>query len=377
MIRTGYAAVVAACVLSAAGPAGAGTVRMPVDSVGYATTPAETRLLVDELQRCEYDRLAANEKADRRIGSRAMIGAIAPHDDDLYAGPGYIHAMRGIRAPLVVLVGVSHAARRQGIEEKIVFDDFDAWRGPFGDTPVSDLRARLIEALPPEMVLVSGEMHAAEHSLEAFIPFLQYTEYDTGECRFSERYRRPAPAILPILVTRFPGEQMPRAAALVAGLLRALLDERGLVLGRDVVVLVSADCVHYGDEGWGGRNYAPFGTDRAGYERGVAQDLDIIRSSLVGPIDAGSVSAFRGRIERDDLEWPYRVTWCGVYSIPFGLTLLAELARLEGRGAPEGVMLRYGTSLESADAGLAVAGLGTTAVATLRHWVGYAAIGYW
>ena len=108
-----------------------------------------------------------------------------------------------------------------------------------------------------------------------------------------------------------------------------------------------------------------------------AQDRDIIDRALVGPVDAGRVAGFRELVERDDLEWPYKVTWCGVYSIPFGLTCLAELARLEGRAAPEGILLRYGTSLESAEAGLALEGLGTTNVATLRHWVGFAGIGYW
>jgi len=40
-------------------------------------------------------------------------------------------------------------------------------------------------------------------------------------------------------------------------------------------------------------------------------------------------------------------------------------------------MLIYGTSIDPPKLPLAHTGLGTTAIATLHHWVGYTAVGYW
>jgi AmmeMemoRadiSam system protein B len=274
------------------------------------------------------------------------------------------------------MFGVSHKARKMNIQDKLVFDDFDAWRGPYGDCPVSDMRTDVINAMPEELVLVSGEMHAEEHSLEAFIPFLQYPGWhgDTGR-----RMPPPAPVveILPILVTRMRGPNFEETADTLAAVLYGALSKRGLRFGRDVVFLISADCVHYGDEGWGERHYSPFGVDQAAYDKAVRQDLEIIRTSLVGTIGEDRITLFREHIERDDFQWPYKVTWCGVYSIPFGLRVLARLSERAGRAAPQGFLLRYGTSLDPGALPLEGTGLGRTNINTLRHWVGYTALGYW
>ncbi|MCK4236229.1 MAG: AmmeMemoRadiSam system protein B, partial [Candidatus Krumholzibacteria bacterium] len=105
--------------------------------------------------------------------------------------------------------------------------------------------------------------------------------------------------------------------------------------------------------------------------------LDIIKSSLVGSLGNERISIFTEKVERDDFQWPYKVTWCGVYSIPFGLSVLSRLSELIGREAPEGFMLRYGTTLDPGRIPLDYTGLGVTNINTLRHWVGHTAIGYW
>jgi hypothetical protein len=148
-------------------------------------------------------------------------------------------------------------------------------------------------------------------------------------------------------------------------------------LGRDVVIMISADCVHYGDRKWGQRNYAPFGVDRPGYMKAVEQDLDVVRTTLSGEITAGKISKFRERVELDALDWPYKITWCGVYSIPFGLSVMTEICELSGRPYPRGYFLGYGTSIEPGPMPLSSTGLGVTNINTLRHWVGYVAVGYW
>jgi predicted class III extradiol MEMO1 family dioxygenase len=203
------------------------------------------------------------------------------------------------------------------------------------------------------------------------IPFLQYPGFrDRGSGGNDVE-------ILPVLVTRLAGDSFERAAGEMVGALSGLLEEQGLILGRDVAVLISADCVHYGDEEWGGQGYSPFGTGPDGYEKATEQDIDIARTTLEGPLSTEKIAGFRERIERDDLEWPYKVTWCGVYSIPFGLRVLEGLAAGQGRAEPRGVMLGYGTSLEPGRLPVEGTGLGATNIATQRHWVGYLAMGYW
>jgi AmmeMemoRadiSam system protein B len=275
----------------------------------------------------------------------------------------YVHALREIETPLVILVGVSHTARRRMVQDKLIFESFDAWRGPYGDCPVSPLRGEIIEALPDEVVLVSDEMHREEHSLEAFIPFLQYYNRDVR--------------ILPVLVSRLRGALFDEVAALLAAAVFDVTRRRGMAPGKDYVILVSADCVRYGDDRWGGRNYAPFGVDRDGYGKAVEQDISIVRDCLTRTLDRERIARFRERVEREDLEWPYKVTWCGVYSIPLGLSVLLHVTERAGMEPPEGHLLRYGTSIDPGKLPTEDTGLGVTNINTFRHWVGHAAIGYW
>ncbi len=338
-------------------------IRGLADTIGYATTAVQVEAVIRLSDSLEADRYAANAGRFPGMDGKMLVGAIAPHDDHLYAGRVYVHALREIETPLVILVGVSHTARRRMVQDRLIFDSFDAWRGPYGDCPVSPLRGEIIKALPEEVVLVSDEMHAEEHSLEALIPFLQYYNRDVR--------------ILPVLVSRLRGPLFDEAAALLAEAIFYATRRRGMTLGTDYVILISADCVHYGDDQWGGRNYAPFGVDREGYEQAVRQDLSIARDCLERTLDRDRIACFRKRVEREDLEWPYRVTWCGVYSIPFGLSVLLHLTERAGKAPSEGHLLRYGTSIDPGKLPIEDTGLGVTNINTLRHWVGYAAIGYW
>ncbi len=350
-----------------AGPARASgrplAVRAQRDTIGYATRPEQVEALVRLVDSLEAERYEANGRAFAPAGREPAIGAVCPHDDYIYAGRGFVHAIRVLEAPRILLLGVSHAARRRGIQGRLVFDTHDAWRVGGRECPVSILRAEILAFLPPEIVLVSDSLHAEEHSLEGLVPVLQ--QYI------------PNVEIVPILVTRFEGEDFERAADALARAVSTVAGRRGWKLGRDYAILVSADCVHYGDEEWGGRGYAPFGADAEGYAKGVEQDLAVVASSLTGGIDGGKIARFREMVDSGDFQQPYRITWCGVYSIPFGLGVLERLCSIAGRPAPHGFMLTYGTSVDPPPLPLAGTGLGTTAINTLRHWVGYTAIGYW
>jgi AmmeMemoRadiSam system protein B len=339
------------------------SIRTQKDTIGYATSPDQVEALVRLVDSLEAARYASNAAAFPPMTKGPMIGAICPHDDYLYAGRGYVHVMREVRAPRVILFGVSHTARRRGIQDKLVFDDFSAWKSAYGNCPVSSMREEIVAALPAGLVLVNDTIHSEEHSLEGFVPILQHYV--------------PNVEIVPILVTRMNGGTFDAAADALAAAISNIMKEHDWRLGRDVAILISADCVHYGDEEWGGRNYAPFGSGEDGYEKGVAQDRDVIRSSLGGALSRDRIGIFREKVENSDFQQPYKITWCGVYSIPFGLSVLDRLAERSGGKAPEGFMLVYGTSLRPRKLPLAHTGLGVTAIATLRHWVGYAAVGYW
>ena len=91
---------------------------------------------------------ASNAAMRSKLSGDAMIAAICPHDDYLYAGHVYIHVMRDIEAPLVVLFGVSHTARRRKIQDVLIFDSHSAWMGPYGECTVSPLREAVMARLP-------------------------------------------------------------------------------------------------------------------------------------------------------------------------------------------------------------------------------------
>ena len=119
-----------------------------------------------------------------------------------------MHALGGLRARRWVVVGVCHACRRLGVRDRLLFDGFDRWRIGGEEVPVdADLRARLLAALGPERAVVDDERHAAEHSIEALLPWL--------------RRAVPDAEFVPVLV---PGMALARMRSLATGLAAALAD---------------------------------------------------------------------------------------------------------------------------------------------------------
>jgi hypothetical protein len=57
-------------------------------------------------------------------------------------------------------------------------------------------------------------------------------------------------------------------------------------------LLISSDAVHYGDEEWGGNNYAPYGTDSTGNAQAVAHELEIIRTCFTGALTQEKIERF-------------------------------------------------------------------------------------
>lgn len=155
--------------------------------------------------------------ADRPPGGLRPKALIVPHAGYVYSGPVAATAYRTL-APFrdevkrVVLMGPAHRVYLDGL----AVPEAEAFTVPTGTVPVDvEAVARVLE-LPG--VLASDQAHAAEHSLEVHLPFLQAV-LD----RFS---------IVPIVVGACSSE-------LVADVLDALWG------GNETLIIVSSDLSHY------------------------------------------------------------------------------------------------------------------------------------
>ena len=142
---------------------------------------------------------------------------IVPHAGYRYSGPVAGFAYRQLRdwsanIRHVVMIGPSHRVPIRGL----AVPSADSFATPLGDVPVDVAgRERLREL---GLVGISDAAHAAEHSLEVQLPFLQVVLDDFD--------------ILPITVGFAPAEQVARVIDTVWG-------------GPDTLVLVSSDLSHY------------------------------------------------------------------------------------------------------------------------------------
>jgi hypothetical protein len=172
-------------------------------------------------------------------------------------------------------------------------------------------------------------------------------------------------------------ETMDRLATELADALVTIMREKKWMLGEDVALISSADAVHYGDAGWSGMSYADFGTSPDGYEQAVKRDVLLAESTLCGPVSRPKLEKFLYTcVDRGDVT-RYLLTWCGRFSVPFGINVASRVTEELNRGQLAGTFLGYGTSVGEISLDLEeIPGLGTTAPNNLHHWVGYAAIGY-
>jgi AmmeMemoRadiSam system protein B len=332
------------------------------DTVGFVVTAEQAEDVVSQAVQLEA---ATLQKQDRRLameGDAGFLGGVCPHDDHLYASRVYVPLTERITAPRVVLIGVFHRARLWDLENRLVFDAFEAWHGPWGPVPVDSLRGELLQELPDEDVVVDNAMHEMEHSLEAIVPFLQHRNRDV--------------TIVPILAPYMTWERLTDLSDRLAGTLAAALERHEWKLGRDVAIVISSDAVHYGED----FEYAPFGSDAVAYVRAEAHDRVLADRYLTGPLVQSHLQGLlHALVDKTDIR-RYHLPWCGRFSIPLGLEVLRKTAERTGEPVPVGHLLRYGTSVSEAELPVARAtrdaGLGYTAPSNLHHWVGYVAIGY-
>ncbi|KPK83512.1 MAG: hypothetical protein AMS27_12630 [Bacteroides sp. SM23_62_1] len=343
---------------SGRGDKDSGSTRMPVDTIGFARYSWQMDSIMARVERIfMYEELNPCEN----VSDDPVKIAISPHDDYTYVGALYPAVLSQVRSPLVILFGVAHKARDFGLQDKIIFDRHQYWKGPYGKVMVSQLRESIMGELEEEIFIIHDSIQRTEHSLEALVPFLQYYNRDIE--------------IVPILIPSMSYERMVELSDSLAAAISAAASQHHLQWGKDFSILISNDAVHYGDEDWSGNNYAPFGSDTSGYNMALAHEKEIITSTLCGSLDPDKVRKFCEFTVQKDNYKEYKWTWCGRYAVPFGLLTGYHLAVMEGielKGSSAGYM----TSIDHPLVPVVDLGMGITAPANIRHWVGYVGIVY-
>jgi AmmeMemoRadiSam system protein B len=322
------------------------------DDVGFCWNPASMRLLVDYLQARERD----------SFEPEGLVAAIAPHEDYLLAGRVDYPLFKILRAKEVVIFGVTHGTVRKEIGDPhniLIFDEFKVWPGLSEPMSISGLREVLKGRLEKSVYQVNNKAHAIEHSIEAEVPWLQYFN--------------PGVKITPIMVTGMPFEKMEEISTKVAEIIAAEMKDKGLVAGKDIFFLISADGNHYGQD----FNNSAFGEGETAWLKARALDQRLIRDYLTGVMDEGKVEGLTKEL------WgatylDYRNTyWCGKYSIPFGLLAVQKILALKENKKISGMLFRYSDSYSEGALPLQKTGMGLTGPFSLRHWVSWCSIGYY
>lgn len=334
-----------------------------VDKVGFAHKLELMELFLQRIEQNQGELLKGRREAVQITGSTSWKTAICPHDDYTYCGYLYPLILKQVKAPLVFIIAVAHKAAQFNLENKLVFDDFDQWHGIRKPIPVSAMRAELQKELSPDTWHVHREMQQIEHSVESMLPFLQYYN--------------PNVEIVPILVPFMPFDRMQTISEELANGIASIARKHNMEWGKDYSILITTDAVHYGNEGWNGRNCDRFGVDEAGYKKAVQFEHQIIDECFTGKITPERIKGFYGYTVSSADYHTHKWTWCGRYSVPLGLLTTIKLAEKLNMPGPRGILLDYSTSLAHEPISVTdLNGMGITAPANLKHWVGYAGLGY-
>jgi MEMO1 family protein len=336
-------------------------IRKPVDTIGFASKPEQMDELMKRIRFNQDYLWILSEDIRYRIDYSGYKTVISPHDDYSYVGYLYPFLLNNVKAKTVILFGVCHKAKLFNLENKIIFDSYTHWQMPYGNVKVSSLREEIISGLPPDSYIINDSVQALEHSVEAIVPFLQYNNRDVE--------------IISILVPYMSYDKMNEIAEPLAAAVLSAMGKKKMEWGKDFAFVISSDAVHYGDEDWGGKNYAPYGTDDSGYTKAVKHEHEIINNCLMGEIEKNKIKKFISYTVDENNFKEYKWTWCGRYSVPFGLLTSFYLRNLSGEKL-SGEYFGYATSIDHPHIPVDDLGMGVTAPANKHHWVGYPAIGY-
>ena len=301
-------------------------------------------------------------EADKQPTDGVYKAVINPHDDYAYAGGLYTKTLAGVKAKTIILIGVAHRARNFELQDKLIFGSFDAWKSPYGTIKVSSLRNKILQNLSEEHYVVHDSMMQLEHSLEAITPFLQR--------------QNTSVEIIPILIPYMTFADMQKFSAELSEAVSKIMTTENLNYGKDIAVVISNDAIHYGDEEWGSSNLAPFGTTKEGNEKAHQKDQHLISEYLTKNITSEKIKAFNTETVQPENYKEYKWTWCGRYSVQFGLLFANKLNQDLNNSSLTGTLIDYRSSLKSPHIKVEDLGMGHTAIANEHHWVAYAGLSY-
>lgn len=332
----------------------AGEVRPIRDDIGYPWNPEQLERFMAYLK---------SSNPPRPAGIDMLVAGISPHDDYLYAGEVCQQLFAKIKAPEVVIFGVTHGTVRKKFNDpqhKVILDEHSAWTGPYKNVEISELREFLKKKLDKDFVMVSDQAHQLEHSIEGMIPFLQYGNRDVR--------------ITPVMVTAMPYDIMNRRAQQMAAVLAEYIAQKKLRLGKDIFFLISADANHYGKD----FDNAPFGEDAAAHEKGTKLDKRLIGSFLAKAVKPHDVRNLTHQLWGKDYKGFGDTLWCGKYSIPFGLLTVYHLTmKLHPKKTLTGQLYAYDDTYSRGVLPVTKTGMGITAPFSLKHWVGFFSAGFY
>lgn len=327
------------------------TSRFLVDTIGFAQYPWQMDSVIARI-----------DSSDKQPTNEIYKAAICPHDDYAYAAGLFNKTLAGIKAKTIILVGVAHRARNFDLENKVIFGTYKEWDSPYGSVQISPLRDQWVSQLKKETYIIHDEIMQQEHSLEAITPFLQKNNKEVE--------------IIPLLVPAMTFENMKLFSQDLSSTMAALLKTQNLEYGNDVAIVISSDAIHYGDEGWGGANMAPYGVDSIGNEKAREKDLRITQNCLIGAINTNRIKVFNQYTVSDSDFRAYKWTWCGRYSVPLGMLFANQLNENLTNQPLNGTLIDWRSSLHNTHIEVVDIGMGHTAAANANHWVAFIGVGY-
>jgi MEMO1 family protein len=186
--------------------------RLPAVSGGfYPADPAELTSLIKQFA----------PESDKSTPAQAKA-CLVPHAGYMYSGhvAGAVFGRIAIPKKIVIL-GVRHQPRG----EKAAILSSGAWRTPLGDALIDEALAEALRAACPSL-REDGVAHAAEHSLEVQVPFLQVL--------------RPGFTFVPIALGTLHFDEL---LAVGEGIGRVLAASR-----EEILLLTTSDLNHYEDD---------------------------------------------------------------------------------------------------------------------------------
>jgi AmmeMemoRadiSam system protein B len=290
-----------------------------------------------------------------------LVAAISPHDDYLYAGEIYYPLYKLINTKEVVIFGVTHGAVRKEIDDPknvLILDEFDKWKGPYGDVSISPLRETIKRELDSQYFIISNQAHRFEHSIEALIPFLQH-------------YNREI-KITPIMITAMSFERMDSLSAKLTEIVSTYVKGNSLKFGKDIFFLISNDANHYGED----FNNLPYGLDEEAHRIATDNDKRIASETFNGAITQDKIKNFSNELLPEAGVNQNCPLWCGRYPIVFGLLTINKIANETGMNI-NGKVFKYSDTWTGGVLPFKGIEMGITAPYSLKHWVGFLSAGFY